>query len=138
MATEKETIAKAPKTRVSRTPVGQRNVLTVLGKDPEYEYRIVNDTGDRIAAFQDAGYTIVEADAVRVGDKRVGRATSEGTSAQVSVGTTAQGQGQKAFVMKIPKAFYNEDQAVKLQKIKQLEETIKQPSGDYGKITIGQ
>jgi hypothetical protein len=131
MADEKETIVKAPKSRVTRIPVGQRNVLTVLGKDPDFEYRIVNDTGDRIAAFEDAGYVIEDAASVRVGDKRVNKPTPEGSKAQVSVGN-----GDKAFVMKIPKDLYQEDQDAKLQKVRQLEETIKTPSGDYGKITI--
>jgi hypothetical protein len=131
MTTEKETIAKAPKSRISRTPVGQRNVLTVSGKDPDYEYRIVNDTGDRIATFQDAGYELVEASSVRVGDKRVNSPTPQGTKAQVSVG-----QGDKAFVMRIHKDLYKEDQEAKLQRVRQLEETIKTPSGgDYGSVT---
>lgn len=130
MSTEKETIAKAPRARKSRTPVGQRNILTVSGKDPDYVYRIVNDTGDRIAAFEDAGYVIEEAAAVRVGDKRVNRTSPEGTKAQVSVGN-----GDKAFVMKIHKDFYQEDQEAKLQKVRQLEESIKNPSGsDYGSV----
>jgi hypothetical protein len=131
MTTEKDTIAKAPKSRISRTPVGQRNVLTVSGKDPDYEYRIVNDTGDRIATFQDAGYELVEASSVRVGDKRVNSPTPQGTKAQVSVG-----QGDKAFVMRIHKDLYKEDQEAKLQRVRQLEETIKTPSGgDYGSVT---
>jgi hypothetical protein len=131
MSTEKETIAKAPKSRISRTPVGQRNILTVSGKDPDYEYRIVNDTGDRIAQFQDAGYELVEASSVRVGDKRVNSPTPEGTKAQVAVG-----KGDKAFVMRIHKDFYKEDQEAKLQRVRQLEETIKTPSGgDYGSVT---
>lgn len=131
MATEKDPIAKAPKSRVSRVPVGQRGVLTVLGKDPEFHYRVVNDTGDRVAAFEDAGYVVEEATAVRVGDKRVNTATPEGSKAQVSVGG-----GQKAFVMKIPKDWFAEDQEAKLVDVRKLEETIKQPSGDYGKIEI--
>ena len=41
MATNKEAIAKAPERRVRRTLIGQRNVLTVTGKEPGYHYRIV-------------------------------------------------------------------------------------------------
>jgi hypothetical protein len=131
MSTEKDTIAKAPRARKTRTPVGQRNILTVSGKDSEYEYRIVNDTGDRIAEFQDAGYELVEAASVRVGDKRVNNPTPEGTKAQVSVG-----KGDKAFVMRIHKDLYKEDQEAKLQRVRQLEESIKTPSGaDYGSVT---
>lgn len=131
MANEKETIAKSPSGRTKRVPIGQRNVLTVQGKDPNYEYRIVNDTGDRVAAFEDAGYVIEEASKVRVGDKRVERVGAEGSKAQVSVG-----KGDKAFVMKIPRDLYLEDQEAKLAHVRQIEETIKKPSGDYGDVKI--
>jgi len=134
MTTEKEPIVKSPRGRPSRTPVAQRNILTVVGKDPKYEYRIVNDTGDRIAAFEDAGYEIEKAANVRVGDKRVNRAAPEGSLAQVAVG-----KGEKAFVMKIPKEFYKEDQDAKLARLRQLEDSMrKQPSGEgnYGSIDI--
>lgn len=120
MATEKESISKAPRGRVKRISIAQRNVLSVQNKDPEFEYRIVNDTGDRIAAFEDAGYVVEDAAAVRVGDKRVERASPEGSKAQVSVG-----KGDKAFVMKIPKELYQEDQDAKLHKLRQLEDTMK-------------
>ena len=128
---DKDNVTKSPRGRVKRIPVGQRNVLTVHGKDPAYEYRVVNDTGDRIAQFEDAGYVIEDASNVRVGDKRVNNSTPEGTKAQVSVGN-----GDKAFVMKIPKELYQEDQDAKMERIKQLENTIKNPSGDYGQVVI--
>lgn len=127
---EKESIAKSPSGRAKRTPVGTRNVLTVQGKDPNFVYRIVSDIGDRIAAFEEAGYVIEDAKAVRVGDKRVSNTSPEGTKAQVSVG-----KGDKAFVMKIHKDLYDEDQAAKMSQVRKLEESIKQPS-DYGKIDI--
>lgn len=113
-------IKKVPRERTKRTPIAQRNILTVEGRDPEYSYRIVNDTGDRIQAFKDAGYEMVLAKDVRVGDKRVNSTTPEGSNAQVSVGA-----GQKAFVMRIPKEWYEEDQQAKQAKINQLEDTMK-------------
>lgn len=134
MANEKDNVSKAPKARVSRTPIASRNVLSVANKDPSYEYRIVNDTGDRIAAFEDAGWEIEEASAVRVGDKRVERATPEGSKAQVSVGG-----GFKAYVMSIEKELYEEDQEAKLERVRAIEESIKNPSGtDYGGVKISQ
>lgn len=127
----KESIAKAPSGRVKRTPVTGRNVLTVGGKDPEFHYRIVNDDGDRVQMFIDAGYEIVEAENVQVGDKRVGTTSSEGTKAQVSVGG-----GQKAYVMRIRKEWFDEDQAAKQQKVTELESSTKQKAldGTYGNI----
>lgn len=118
--------------RVKRTPIGSRNVLTVTGKDPDFEYRIVNDSGDRIQQFLAAGYELVEGKDVSVGDRRIDSPTAEGTKAQVSVGV-----GQKAFLMRIRKEFYEEDQLAKAEHVKKLENSIKNPgSGDYGKVEL--
>jgi len=130
----KEAIAKAPVGRVTRTPVGQRNILTVKGKDPAYEYRIVNDVEDRITQFQEAGYEIVQSDTVEVGDKRASNGTSVGSAKQLSVG-----QGTKAFVMKIKKEWYEEDQRAKQGQIAATESAIKDPTlngGDYGSTKL--
>jgi hypothetical protein len=129
----KETIAKAPSGRVKRTPIQGRNVLTVTGKDPEYHYRIVNDDGDRVQMFIDGGYEIESAVNINVGDKSVGKASSEGSKAQVSVG-----KGIKAFVMKIRKDWFDEDQATKQEAVDNLERTTKQQAldGTYGKLDL--
>lgn len=123
--------ASAPAKR--RTPINGRNVLTVEGKEPGYVYRIVNDTGDRVQQFLEAGYELVDAKSVRVGDRRVDKVTSEGSKAQVSVGG-----GDKAIVMRIKEEWYKEDQTAKQEHVNRLEETIKQTAGkaDYGKLTI--
>lgn len=120
--------------RPTRTSVSQRNVLTVTGKDADYIYRVVNDQSDRIQQFIDAGYELVDANTVRVGDKRVDKAAAEGTKAQVAVG-----KGEKAFVMRIRKDWYLEDQAAKQARVNELERSLKQTassSADYGKVTI--
>ncbi len=120
--------------RPSRTPISGRNVLTVNGKEPGYSYRVVNDNGDRIAQFLDAGYELVDASTITVGDKRVNAATAEGSKAQVSVG-----KGDKAYVMRIKQDWFDEDQKAKQARVNELEESIKQKSGnaDYGTVKIG-
>lgn len=126
-------IAKAPQGRVRRTPVGRRNVLTLTGKEPGYEYRFVNDTGDRVQQFLDAGYEFVEAKSVQVGDARIGRPSAEGTNAQASVG-----QGVRAYAMRIREDWYDEDQAAKQAHVKAIEEATKEKAldGTYGKLEI--
>ena len=133
MSDIKEAIAKAPSGRPQRVPVGTRNVLTVAGKDANYAYRIINDSGDRVQEFMDAGYELVEANSVRVGDKRVNSGSSEGSKAQLSVG-----QGQKAFVVRIKKEWYEEDQQVKQRRVDDLEAATKAKAldGTYGKLEI--
>jgi hypothetical protein len=107
--------------RPKRTPINKRDILSIKGKEPGYHYRIVNDTGDRIATLQDAGYELVEAKDVRVGDKRINNAAPEGSLAQVSVGG-----GQKAFVMRIKEEWYHEDQQSKEAEVKKLEQSMLQ------------
>lgn len=129
----KETISKAPERRVRRTPVGQRNVLTIAGQDPEYAYRFVNDAGDRVQEFLDNGWEKVPAKNVRVGDKRVGVPSVEGTDAVASVG-----QGMKAYVLRIRKDWYEEDQAAKQAHVNATEEAMREKAldGTYGKLEI--
>jgi len=113
--------APAKRVRVQRTPVNGRNVLTVAGKDPDKVYRFVNDIGDRVESFRQAGYEPVPAADVRIGDKRVGAASSEGSIAQASVGG-----GTKAVLMAIPKEWYDEDQEAKQAHVNELEQSMKQ------------
>jgi len=129
----KEAISKAPAGRVTRTPVSQRNILTVKGKDPNYEYRIVNDVEDRVTQFTDAGYEFVQDDTVQVGDIRAATGTNIGSKKQLSVG-----QGTKAFVMRIKKEWFDEDQRAKLKQVDLQESSIKQKAldGNYGKLEI--
>jgi len=130
---EKEPIAKAPERRVRRLPVGQRQPLNVIGKDPNYVYRFVNDTGARVAQFLDAGYEIEEASTVRIGDKRINTPTAEGTKAVAHVGL-----GDKAFLMKIPKEWYEEDQALKQAEVARSEEAMREKAldGTYGELKM--
>lgn len=129
----KEAIAKSPSGRVRRTPVGVRNVLTVAGKEAGYEYRIVNDTGDRVEQFKAAGYEVVSAKDVTIGDRRVSAASAEGTAATVSVGG-----GTKAVVMRIKSEWYEEDQGRKQESVDQTEAATKADAlkGTYGKLDI--
>ena len=131
--TQKEAISKAPASRVTRVPVSSRNILTVKGKDPNYEYRVVNDTDDRIAQFLEGGYELVEDESTDVGDKRLSQGTSVGSKKIFSVG-----QGTKGYLMRIRKEWYEEDQAKKQGFVNQQEASIKEKAldGNYGKLEI--
>ena len=109
-----------------RIPLGARNILTA-SKKPGFVRRFVNDKGDRIQAFKDAGWASVEMTG-QVGDDKAGRATSMGSSANPSVGG-----GQRAVLMEIPEKFYDEDKKAKQAKITQVENEIKRNSADPGK-----
>lgn len=114
----RELTAKSLSGRVRRTPITVRNRLTVKDRDPNYHYRIVNVVDDRVDQFKEQGYELV-ADA-QVGDKRVDTATSMSSTTEISVGG-----GMKAVLMRIPKEWYQEDQAAKQAQIDELEAAMK-------------
>jgi len=116
--------------RVTRQSVnGSRNVLRVTGKEPGYEYRIVNDTGDRVAAMQERGYEIVSDQTVKIGDRRVANPTQEGSPVVASVGN-----GTKGYLMRIPKEFYDEDTAIRNQLVDETEKSIKRDAAAGGLV----
>lgn len=121
------------KKRPSRTPInGRRSILGVKGKDPNFEYRIVNDVNDRVNEFLERGYEVVTDGDVTVGDKRVGKVSATGSPVEISVG-----QGTKALLMRIPKEYYEEDQKAKAANIAAIEADIKaetRKDGNYGSI----
>src|SRR5690606_30738208 len=112
-------IQKAPSGRVRRQPVGTRNRLTVKGKDPAYEYRIVADRDDNVQAMQEQGYEFVVKDSVQVGDKRVNVPSSQGEHQTISLGG-----GRTGYVMRIKKEWYEEDQAAKRAQVLEVQETL--------------
>lgn len=121
--------------RPRRTPInGSRNVLTATGKEPGFQYRFVNDEGDRVQQFIEQGYEIVTDPNIQVGDRRVANPTKEGSPVQTSVGG-----GTKAFLMRIKDEFYQEDQQAKQAHVDATVAGLKQDAkngSDYGKLTI--
>lgn len=92
----------------------------VKGAEPGYVYRIVNDVGDRVSSLQEQGYEIVTDNSVKIGDRRVGKASQDGSPVQVSVGGGVQG-----FLMRQKQEYYDEDQKYKQQQIQETERAMK-------------
>ena len=120
-------------TRPQRTPLANRSVLSVKGKEPGYEYRIVNDVGDRVEMFKSMGYEVVADDSIQIGERRIANPSREGSPVQVSVGG-----GTKAFLMRQKAEWYKEDQATKEAQLKDQEQAMRTEaqSGMYGKLKI--
>lgn len=116
MARESKAVTQSG--RVRRTPLTVRNKLTVMERDPNYHYRIVNVKEDRVEQFKEQGYEVVLS--TKVGDSQVDSASSLGSATEISVGG-----GMKAVIMRTPKEFYDEDQAMKQAQIDELEATMK-------------
>lgn len=132
MANKRKVILDAKKP--TRIPMGRRNVLKVHGleEDENYHYRFFNDVGDRLLQCLDAGYEFVPKEGMQVGDKTVDSA--RGTESVVKKGV---GNGVVAYLMRIPREFWEEDQAAKQRLVDQSEEGIRKPKvdGAYGSVT---
>ena len=132
----KETTQTTARVRVSRKPLSRRGPQAISGdKDPNYEYRFVNDTGSRIHNFLAAGYEFVEDDTLAVGDSRVSDASDLGSRKRV-----ISNDGTAAYLMRIPKEYYEEDQAAKQKELADQEQAIQQEGsqkGMYGQVKLG-
>lgn len=126
-------MAKTVERRVVRKSLVQRGPQAVVGdKDPNFEYRFVNDAGARISNFQSAGYEFVTDDSLKVGDSRVFDPSDIGSAKCVT-----SNDGTKSYLMRIKKEYYEEDQAAKAQHIDETEKAMKQTaSQDYGNIKL--
>jgi hypothetical protein len=105
------------------------------GDTSKFKYRVVNDSGDRIAQFQDMGYELVSDPDIQIGDRRVANPTKEGSPIKVSVGG-----GMTGYLMRQTLENFNEDQTAKAEFIKKSESSIKreaQKSADYGNVRVG-
>lgn len=127
---------EAVEQRPTRIPVGLRPKLAVVGKDPGYEYRFVNDTPGRIDMFKQGGWEVVTNQEVDVGGNRAEEASAVGSLANVVVDG---GTGMRAYVMKIKKEWFREDQAKAAEQIDELERDqlhVNVNDGEYGSIKI--
>ena len=108
--------------RKERTPVnGMRDILTVKGKDPNYEYRFVLDIPGRIQRFNDGGWEVVTDD-LEVGQKAVDSPKGKVGSAI----TKHAGSGRTYVLMRIPKEWYDEDQMAKQDRVDAMERTMQE------------
>lgn len=130
-------MSKDKSTRPARIPVSSaRDILTVHGKDPNFEYRWVLDDPKRpgrLTRFKDGGWEVVT-DADEVGQTTVDRGKKLGSAI-----TRPDGAGT-LVLMRISKEWYDEDQAAKASKIDDLERSMladeAKEDGRYGKIDI--
>ena len=109
-----------------RVKLGTRNILSAP-KKAGFVRRFVNDTGDRIQMFKDAGWNVVD-DVNKVGDPKLGKPTSIGSSANPHVGG-----GQRAVLMELPEEIYSADRAESQAEITKIENEMKRNSKSEGK-----
>lgn len=126
------------KARPKRVPVyeANRNKITVNGLDNEnFQYRWVNDVESRLQLFLDGGWEFCDKHGKSVGDG--GIEASNGTGSALSKGM---GGGVTAFLMRIPKEIWLEDQQRKEREdVAPLEAEMKKrarETSDYGQMTL--
>lgn len=121
--------------RGKRIPIGTRQRLSIdkRDKDPNREYRIVNNDEGRIEMFEEAGWRI-ERKKIPIGDQRIEDGTQMGSAVTKPVG-----QKKIGVLMSIEKKLYKEDQDAKSDKIKESMRAIARETekpGQYGNIKI--
>lgn len=107
--------------RAERIPLGVRKQKLLAEIREGYVGRWVNDDGDRINQALQGGYTFVAKDGVAASD-------DPGSRISRIVGTKAGGGSLSAYLMEIPKEWYDADQLAKRQGIDATESLIKRGS----------
>ena len=109
--------------RPKRTPLGQRSRLSLNGVEiPKGMVgRVINDKPGRIQEALEAGYRFIMSDG-QLGDERCSDPTKMGSYVTKHVGSV-----MTAYLMAIPKEFYDEDQAAKQQRVTESEKAMKAP-----------
>lgn len=111
-----------------RVPVGLRDPMALSQDlDPNFEYRFVRNTPGRVQKFEEGGYEMVTGDA-RIGDPNIAKASNMGSAFSIASGDNA----DRVYLMRIPKQFYQEDQAAKAAKLDETEQQLKQRPKDQG------
>ena len=120
--------AKKATKRPKRVPLSKRNRLSFENKDPNYMYRVINDQDDRISRAIAGGWEHVESDA-KLGDERAAEASKISSHVSKPVGNNTTG-----YLMRIPKEYYDEDQAEKYKRIDETEKamTANKDEDQYG------
>jgi hypothetical protein len=130
-----DTEVEATSVRPKRISVGLRPKLAIIGKNDNYEYRIVNDTPGRISMFKSGGWELCTNDEVDTGTYRAEEASEVGSLAYFIVDG---GTGLKAYVMKIRKDWYKEFMAEHEAEVRSTEESLRpnKNDGGYGDFNI--
>lgn len=97
----------------NRVPVGgQRQRLSVEDKDENYVYRWVNDEAGNVDKYLQGGYEFVESD-TKVGEDQPDHGQPVDKTVSTSVGRTRYSTNGTAYLMRIRREYYDEDQEEK-------------------------
>lgn len=126
--------------RTGRIPVSSnRAPLAVKDFDQtNYVGRWVNDDGDRISMFLQGGYEFVDKDT----NVALAESTVDSSSGLDSRMKKPVGRGMFAYLMRLPRDLYEQDQKAKQKDLDSLVEAIKRPgkggpvAAEYGQVSL--
>lgn len=128
--------------RKKRVPLGVHHSKLSVSEGlikKDHVGRWVNDTDNRIEMAQRGGYSFVfKTDKSKVGDDHKDGNTDIGSKISKIVGSK-NGEPMRAYLMSIPKKYYEEDQKEKQKKVDDVDRAIKHPrflkdSKSYGNV----
>lgn len=93
--------------------------------DPEHVYRWINDKPGRIQRARTGGWEFVEDPGMQVGTGSETRNSQQDSRVSQVVGKNENGTPLVAFLMRIKREWYHEDQETKQASIDEVENTIK-------------
>lgn len=114
-------------TRKERIPFGvPQSRLTVANPDPSFVYRWVNDDGrGRIDRALAGGYEFAPSVGQKVGSGSADGNSDVGSKVSRIVGTQEGGAGMRAYLMRIPRELYDQDQRAKQAQVDEVDKAIR-------------
>lgn len=114
--------------RKNRVPIGGRRTKLQLSQSDleslkDYKVRWINDTGGRVLAAEAGGYEFCTPDEARsLGEGAIHQGNSD-TGTRVS--KVVDRHGTRAYLMKIPREFWEEDQKAKEENNAQVDRALR-------------
>ncbi len=121
--------SKKKSQRKKRTPLGAPSYKLAVEERPGYVRRWINDAGNRLNDAREGGYEF--ASDVNVGTGSEDGNTDIGSRVSRVVGKHEDGSPMRAYLMEIPKEYYEEDQAEKQKHVDQIDDMIR--NGDVNR-----
>ena len=129
MSRDQRTESRDKPGRRSRTPLGRGRQKLSVPKIDGYVLRWINDDGARLTQAQEADYQFVAQNEVgHVGESVEDGNTDQGNRVSKVVGKTESGHPMRAYLMKIKREFYEEDQAEKQAQVDETDRAIREGS----------
>lgn len=107
----------------SKSPIRNKRMKTMaearkvkFHQEPGYHYRLVNDEGDRITMFLEAGYEFVE-DPNSDGSDAAQQESQHGNRIRKVVNNDPLASARYGYLMRIPQEFHDEDKRLQQEQL---------------------